>query len=231
MSLTLMLPLLLGAGFALQPPGQFHRGEPVARDGEPWLALRIDGEGAALVATRLAVRAVEDPLVDEAGERSGLEVSSADAGPALMYLRGETLQAGRIERASFDPGGAAWPLAIRFQGRPSRIERECAAQPRAADAAQSQSQFDCAIVLHGAAGRQVLVEMSGYREAGGTLVIGDAAMPRLLFAGDLDRDGRLDLIFDTSDHYNVSRPTLLLSSLAAPGALLGVAAHYQSVGC
>lgn len=229
MSLTLMLPLLLGAGYALQPPGQFHRGEPVARDGEHWLALRVDGDDAALVATRLVVRAVEDPLVDADGERSGLEVSSADAGAALMYLRGNALQPGRIERASFDDGGDAWPFAIRFQGRPFRIERECAPQPRDTDAAQLQ--FDCAIVLHAAAGRQVLVEMSGYNEADGTLVIGDAAMPQLLFAGDLDRDGRLDLIFDTTGHYNVSRPTLLLSSLAAPGALLGVAAHYRSVGC
>ena len=50
--------------------------------------------------------------------------------------------------------------------------------------------------------------------------LGDDASPTLLFAGDLDRDGKLDLIFDTTDHYNVRRPTLFLSSQAAPANCL-----------
>ena len=79
---------------------------------------------------------------------------------------------------------------------------------------------------------QVLVRMDGYAEsAGAAPLLGDDAMPALLFAGDLDRDGELDLLFDTTDHYNVSRPALFLSSQAGPGELLGEAARYESVGC
>lgn len=37
---------------ALQPPGTFHEGEAVARDGESWLALRTSGQDVALVPTR-----------------------------------------------------------------------------------------------------------------------------------------------------------------------------------
>ncbi|WP_158636362.1 hypothetical protein [Aerolutibacter ruishenii] len=44
-------------------------------------------------------------------------------------------------------------------------------------------------------------------------------------------DGRLDLVFDTTDHYNLLRPTLFLSSRAAAGELVGQVAQYQSVGC
>ncbi|MET0807665.1 MAG: hypothetical protein ABWX93_02785, partial [Pseudoxanthomonas sp.] len=61
--------------------------------------------------------------------------------------------------------------------------------------------------------------------------LGDDASPTLLFAGDLDRDGKLDLIFDGTDHYNVSRPTLFLSSPAGQGELLHEVARYESVGC
>ena len=73
--------------------------------------------------------------------------------------------------------------------------------------------------------------MRGHAADDGTMRLGDDAMPRLLFAGDLDRDGRLDLIFDITDHYNVSRPTLFLSSGAADGKPLRAAARYESVGC
>ena len=79
--------------------------------------------------------------------------------------------------------------------------------------------------------RQVLAKMSGYRSPEGIDILGDDATPRLLFAGDLDRDGRLDLILDTTWHYNVSRPTLFLSTLAREGELVREAAANESVGC
>ena len=79
---------------------------------------------------------------------------------------------------------------------------------------------------------QALSRLTGYLEPGaGAISLGDDASPVLLFAGDLDRDGKLDLIFNTTDHYNVSRPTLFLSSQAKSGELLGEVAHYESVGC
>ena len=76
----------------------------------------------------------------------------------------------------------------------------------------------------------MLARVPAYRESDSSRLGHDGSL-RLYFAGDLDRDGRLDLVFDTSDHYNLSRPTLLLSSLAADGTLVGEAAQYQSVGC
>ena len=93
--------------------------------------------------------------------------------------------------------------------------------------------------------------MSGYYEAGATTMsLNHDASPRLLFAGDIDRDGKLDLIVDTTDHYNKSRPTLFLSSPALPdggivdgGIVDGVivdgvigdgvveVAHHEAIGC
>ena len=47
----------------------------------------------------------------------------------------------------------------------------------------------------------------------------------LLWAGDLDRDGRLDLLLDLSEHYNMSLPTLFLSSAAADSDLVAPVAR------
>lgn len=66
-------------------------------------------------------------------------------------------------------------------------------------------------MLHGAGRSQQLFAIGGYAgHDAGPVLLGDDGNAALLFVGDLDRDGRPDLIFDASDHYNVARPTLFL---------------------
>lgn len=233
MSMTALWALLLAGGFAIQPPGQFHGDEPIARDGESWLALHVDGNEALLVATTLKVRAVRDELLDEADARTGLEISSPNDDRVIAYLRGDALKAGAIEAAavaSMDHRAAGLPYELTFRGQPHTLSSHCEQQPR--DAAAQQPQFDCRIELRTGGHAQALSKLTGYREhRAATMSLGDDASPALIFAGDLDRDGKLDLIFNTTDHYNVSRPTLFLSSQSRPGELLHEVARYESVGC
>ncbi|NUO74799.1 MAG: hypothetical protein HOQ32_02175 [Lysobacter sp.] len=234
LSLPLLAAAALSGAVALQPPGQFHGDEPVARDGETWLALRASGERAGLSPTRLRVQAVEDPLLDEAGQTSGRRVTSAlepdheaPGNQIVAYLRGSGLAAGAVVAARIDrrsePGAVP---AYQLQHGGQRYEIRTACTPQRSENAS----HDCRILLRGAGGEQTLARMAG-REEGGKVLLGDDAAPALLFAGDVDRDGKLDLIFDLSDHYNVSRPTLFLSSRARDGELLHAASHYESVGC
>lgn len=233
MSMTMLWALLAMAGFAIQPPGQFHGDEPVARDGESWLALHFDGKAASLVATTLTVRAVHDEVLDEAGARTGLEISSRDDDKVLAYLRGDGLKPGTIVPAvlaSRDPDIAGLPYEVNFRGQLHRLASQCDESQR--DDLARQLQFDCRIELRTGGRAQVLSRLAGYRELqAATMSLGDDASPALIFAGDLDRDGKLDLIFNTTDHYNVSRPTLFLSSQSKPGELLHEVARYESVGC
>lgn len=216
--------LALAAAFALQPVGSFHGDETVARDGERWLALRATPGGAALVPARVHVRAVHDAVVDAPGGASGREVS-ADVEGASVLLRGPGLRAGAVGAAAIGPeprllGESA--IALRLQGRDYRLSLDC--DVPAADAR-------CRIRLAQGARRQVLLEIAAGRADDGRLLLGDDASPALWFAGDLDRDGRLDLLLDTSDHYNVGRPTLLLSSQARAGELVRPVATHRSTGC
>lgn len=53
----------------------------------------------------------------------------------------------------------------------------------------------------------------------------------LVFAGDLDRDGRLDLVMVNSPKYSVSPLTLYLSGAAGEGELLREAARWEHYSC
>ncbi|MFC0679500.1 hypothetical protein ACFFGH_16810 [Lysobacter korlensis] len=229
---------VLGAAFALQPPGTFHGGEPVARDGERWLALHVSADDAALIETTLEVRAVEDALLDAPGERSGREVASRlEESGIVTYLRGPGLHAGPVVQAqrstdTTDQAGAPPTTTLTLLARHYRIERRCG--PARTAQADDPEQLLCRFVLGDGRTEQVLFEAPAYLEPqgeGGAPVIVSDATAEVLFAGDLDRDGRLDLILDATDHYNVSRPTLLLSTQAQRGQIVGQAAQYESVGC
>jgi hypothetical protein len=54
----------------------------------------------------------------------------------------------------------------------------------------------------------------------------------LRWAGDLDRDGKLDLIYNLGGHYTRTRLALYLSSAAKPGELVGLVARWDGTcGC
>ncbi|MEN2400447.1 hypothetical protein GKZ90_0011700 [Flavobacterium sp. MC2016-06] len=59
----------------------------------------------------------------------------------------------------------------------------------------------------------------------------DEQMIKILFAGDIDGDGKLDLIINTSYHYNLSRPTIYLSKPAEKGKLIKPIGAFPTVGC
>ena len=225
--LSLLLAFALPGAHALQPPGTFHQGEAVARHGERWLALRVQADDARLDTTRLRVKTVFDELLDAEGQATGSEVGS-DKADVLTYLRGTGLHAGpvvqaRIEDTAGDSGLVAQTLTL--GDKAYRLATRC-------EVAVPEGGFMCEVALIEGERSQTLVRMTARQMEGMTgLMLGDAASPHLIFAGDLDRDGKLDLLFDTTDHYNLSRPVLFLSGAAEGDELLHAVAEHNAVGC
>jgi hypothetical protein len=240
-----MLPMLLAFALsgthALQPPGTFHDGEPVARNGERWLALRVSDGVARLEVSTLRVKAVFDVIADAEGEKTGREVGSNDSADVLTYLRGPDLHAGLVtEAVSEYVGTGSLPVhRLRLGDRVYRIFTRCT--DAVVNATHDGMTYRCRIELSedGEDGdvergrRQTLVEMTGSSalSAAPAIGLGDDASPHPIFAGDLDRDGRLDLIFETSNHYNFSHPVLFLSGAGEADELLHAVAEHDAVGC
>lgn len=223
-------------GYGLQPPGSFHAGEVVARSGERWLALRERGNHAELVSVRVAVNRVHDPLVDADDQATGEAVSAIRMDDASMLLRGAGLRAGAVTRASIvePPSEHGLPAhRLSLGTREYRIATRCVIEDRNATASAAQpASYVCTIDLIDGARRQTLMSLGASRQSpDAPLFFASEAAPRLIFAGDLDRDGRLDLILDTTDHYNLSRPTLFLSGAAGKGELLHAVATHAATGC
>ncbi|MGY4515007.1 hypothetical protein [Lysobacter sp. HA18] len=217
-----LIAVALAAAYALHPLGVQHDGESFVRDGEQWLALQVTPARSALVTTNARVQRVRDVLVDDDGTRSAHDVSSR-VHDTQMLLRGPGLHSGPVATAWTGVAPAplsSGPLLLKLRGATYRLQLDCIANAPT-----------CSVVLQGGAGRQVLFELPAGRYDDGTVMLGDDATPSLLFAGDLDHDGRLDLILDTTDHYNVSEPTLYLSSGAEPHALVRKVASHSSTGC
>lgn len=222
-----------GAQGFLYLPGEFHGDEVAVETGREVTGLFRAPDGSALLApTTLRVEAVRDVLVDAEGEATGKAVSAAGPGEALFFVAGLELDHGPVTQVSSErrPMPVREPLELSLDGRLWTLGVECAG-------ARGRDLVDCAVVLTGPAGsRQTLARYpegtadSSPAAEEPTFVVGDN-WPTLLWAGDLDRDGRLDLLFDRSDHYNVTDRVLYLSSRAAEGELVHPAATCRTVGC
>jgi hypothetical protein len=211
----------------VHPLGDLHGDETLLGDDERWLALILAADGARMQSVRVGVEAVEDPLLDAAGERTGRRVSvPGSSDEVLLLLAGGRLRAGPVVLATHASGIDLQrePLSIDLPGQPSaQLASRC--DPVTEPAPR------CVLWLEQAGLRQKLVHYDALPGSDGVLQAGDDAPTAVLFAGDLDGDGRLDLIIDTSEHYNVAQPTLFLSGAAATGELLRAVGRHRRTGC
>jgi len=189
--------------------GDYHGDEAPARPGSGWLALvRVQSQWH-LLATSVSAERVFDPVLDADGETTGLRIGSTHA-DAIALLRLPSLKPGMIAVSNLDdartPLAEAAPLAISFAGDEYVVE---------------------------VTGDEVSLRKSLVRTRLDALTVGgprseDSA--NVLWAGDLDGDGALDLLVNAFGS-NRSGTCLYLSGAATPGALVGLVACHSGVGC
>lgn len=225
-------PATAPLGLMLEP-GLFHGGEVPAPSETPatgWLALVADHDQLALVPAGVQARLAFDPIIDAPGRPTGVEVMGLvdlASGEPVLVLHGLPLQVG--------PVAGGWPSASLLTAGTSHRLPAAGAETRLV-VTDGEGVVDLGRVDE-RSGIQLLLQRE---QADGTAVIQhlDALPaadpeggPYLLWAGDLDRDGHADLLLELDTSYNRSRTVLLLSSLAAPGELVGVAAVLDTTGC
>jgi hypothetical protein len=230
--IAMAVPGYNSAGSPQQPqqviePGEFHGEEVSAQSGEKWLGLHLtDNENSLLLTYRLNVSAVNDSLVDEDGQSSGKKVSVDLPLQPLFLIRGvKNVSAGPVTTV-FDEGGSTSILA-----ESSAITLKLGEASYVLKVAGSEDTAKCSDQPFPRNARLVLVSGESGQVLYSLQDCGNDPSWRLLWAGDLDRDGKLDLYVSVTQHYNVSERKLFLSSQASEGQLVKEVADFVTSGC
>jgi len=220
-SALLNAPETLAAGELLEP-SVYHAEEVSAKvgKGQPWLGLFQTKAGKyELKQTKLVVTLVNDPIVDDKPEqKTGKKISIVGMGEPIVLVRGISgLKAGRVTgndlKKEHMPAGQTHEL---------RLGAKVANLIVTGKKKDEDITRDYKVVLESGGVKQEL-----YKRA----ELGSDGCPSLLWSGDLDGDGKIDLIMDMTDHYNVPKVTLLLSGKAKSGKLVEQVAFIEATGC
>jgi len=185
----------------------YHGGEAPLQPGTGWLALDVVGGRWHLVRATLRGEQAVDPIGET---NTGVRIH-AEPPHALLYLRLPGLIAGKVDtpdirfKNHYRPFADSTAMPLAFKGR--------------------TWSFDV---------RQHELFLS---EGRASMSFGQVVDPddadaglALMWAGDLDRDGRLDVIFEGSGK-NSGEVCVWLSSLAKAGEPVGKAACWGTTGC
>jgi hypothetical protein len=199
--------------------GIFHGDEVKAWTGEKWLGLFVTkGSRSTLARAKLKVERDTNETTEKivSVKRRPKPVflvkgaSTMRPGPALtIFYQDEPVFLGHGTDMELKLGAKVYRLKVSGNGENS---------------VEAITRDDAKLVLAAGGTEQALYDLGG---KGGPM----EAYWHLVWAGDADGDGKLDLYVDVSSHYNVSIRKLFLSSQAEGGELVREEAEWGTVGC
>lgn len=217
-------------------PTLYHGEEIDAKTGETWWGLYQDGEGFTLRPTVIKVDRVYDPMGDEDGEATGKKVTAAGIEQPMLLIHGLPDPKEGPVKSSFS--GSRFVFPGDYEDLPCDWRSD-------QDDQNSGDDYHLSALGTGLDGKYWPVitdyNLMLYRNTsngGGetqrltfTERCDMDGRPVMLWAGDLDGDGKLDLLMDLTDHYNITALTLFLSTSAKEGEIVGKAAELVTYGC
>jgi hypothetical protein len=237
---TSMLVLVAAAQFTIAEEavqilktGLWHGDEVTVESGSDWWGIFPEGDGFTLQSAPVTITMEHDGIVDAEGEATGKLVKVPQEAEPVLLVRGISgLKEGRLAPLYYQPrhqylfpSETLWLLIMEGKHesalslvalgsteengiRPEPYVNNYTLKLYAGSHPVKKSQ-----VLHTAA--------RVYEEA----------RPTIIWAGDIDRDGKVDLLLNLSDHYNVSHWALYLTRAAKDGELVGKVAEWRTTGC
>ena len=208
--------------------GAFH-GDEIFKNASQlkWFGLFHGLDGYYLKQTKIKTISVNDPIVDEnENEKTGCEVQVLNKDTCIIlieplpFFADRSIKGVKLTKNYIYPGDT---ISLNYLGVNYKIFATGGKKK-----VQSQNGFDVwnyklyvTATIKGKPYKSLLVAQPDF----------DEQMIRLIFAGDIDGDGILDLIIDTSRHYNATRATVYLSRPANDGEVVKPIGVHTSVGC
>ncbi|MDQ6652952.1 MAG: hypothetical protein M3Y84_09420 [Acidobacteriota bacterium] len=208
--------------------GDFHGEEVTARSGEKWLGLYKTEPDAVLLPYRLKIDTIYDDLTDyEKGQLTGKRVDvDSPLKPLFLLKEATVLKEGPVITLYSAPQDFDKSLEksrpINFKLNGTSYVLNVAAPEGAGKCRETAFPPEARLVLERGDSQQTLYSLEG---------CGNDPVWYLLWAGDLDHDGKLDLYVNVTQHYNVSEKRLFLSSQASQGELVKEVAEFITSGC
>lgn len=214
--------------------GTFHGEEADAENGEEWWALMRTPEGHVVRSAKIAVNVVNDPIVDNEDESTGKEITLKDSVPeeeCLFLVRGLSGIRERTTPVLFEgylflsPGQTvrfgSYERGISFRAESNADSNGTVSYELVASSWQTGQDGDSETR------EQTVFALSGMHEGPPF----DGSCGVIEWIGDLDGDGHWDFLANLSDHYNVSQPTLFLSTQRKANEVAGKSAEFRTTGC
>ncbi len=237
------IALLLAALFTVVAPaenpvqilttGLFHQDEFKAEAGPDWWGIFPEGEGFTLQPAPVTVTIEQDGIMDNDNEKTGRVVNVPQKTRPVLLLRGlPNLTEGPLDAAEL-PAGRNFLYPGQHLSLSSGPDKRVAPMGVTAFGSARDDTVWGNVFFHDYQFRLI----TGRHPNNTTQAVGNIdpfvldGIPHLVWAGDIDRDGNFDLLFDFTDHYNKRHYVLFVSSAAKEGELVGKVAELVTTGC
>jgi hypothetical protein len=199
--------------------GEFHGDEVNAHTSNGWLGLFVSKKESALRSTSIRVSRVFDPIVDDGTKKiTGKRVRVPQSiEPVFLVKNAPKLQSGIIKTILAEQTNLSIGESISLTLENQHYQIRFVATSNNTNPALGNAKVQ--IVMGGVT--QILSSNLSKDEGGFSI----------LWAGDLDGDGKLDLYVNAAPHDNVESKRLLLSSQAGKGQLIQEIARFEITGC
>ncbi|SDH69323.1 hypothetical protein [Myroides phaeus] len=223
-------------------PGTFHSDEvPTEVNDIKWYGLYKDTDQAyKITEAKPEVSQVFDPVLDEDGEMTGVEVAQSEEKPFLAFVESNIdLTTSAIETTTL-PSYIYPGEKVQFTYKGKEYTLFATGTRKSSGISEQDIQES---IVNGFEMPKFYVKDYTLRlevkdtEMKNEIVLlsqkffEEGVVPKIMFGGDINNDNVVDLILDTATHYNVSRPTLYLSKQNQNQVTLKPVAAHETVGC
>ncbi len=209
---------------AILVPGNFHGEDVPPNSGSrEWLGLFEGEEGFYVSYVEPSLKRVYDSMLDVEGEKTGWKVGTNNKDTCTLLVAGLAVNEGKVDHYPIEDKSPLPGSSIYFEG--PKVPTSLFVTGRAELVDYGLLMKEYALTLRSGKGTEDYTQEFLHIEHL------EETRVEILWSGDIDRDGKLDLLINTSNHYNLYQPTLYLSSRAAKGKLLRKMASFRATGC